>query len=981
MRLDRYWIDFTQVEDIGYARKKQRAQHSAIDDIATSDVLNGHQQAFIAICNNVRHRQDLPEWPPSRISRLVSSPQAGMDQIGRLKESIAWVESTLRSRTSGWRSCVKLKVQFFSVFAEQGVNESFADIICECDLHWELCSALYKCVRRHRADPTRMPFETLQRGCELLLSVFSKKERMQCQLRDHLYIMSRSIFKSAAEPLFGSWALWRIDIDVQLTATLNQLVATTTLTVPRNTLESLTKISLIAPYRVVAKIVRTACENRGQCAILLQVLVSLGQLPWLRSSATEPSLLVTVLSDMLNDTDRVHTKSFDQHRYRNFSEFTQRAMTKRSPSGNLVMEPVEFLQECVVPMIDRLITQRAESSASTAFFSSIVNTLMGLYGSASGGESSLHHEWLFHGIHFRVLLRLLRLRTMESSWTADSVATHLGRHWGTRTRRKRRDDGKHAEDISRLCDQIVSQVALQQYIQSILAGTVPGCKDFGDLLDSVAQDSVQLNLESKLLVVPMLQVYRDCIPGKESGFPTLPLSMWPLCRDSLKLFDYQGVLEFEEETLMMQNQGLLRALVFVMDTGRMCDEAMDDIVQAIKQTREDLVDAQLYLSNILVPVLYRVLSLSSRSEGHRLLSKGIPAMMRLWGMADPEFFWDVVGDDVAIGSGLRSLGPYWRAFYRGEYRAGQKDTSEIQAAYTEEVTAQDTLLSVLRTSEMLLRFALEPLPQRNTETVLEVYRMDIGYDVQVDQLTSLVLSSIRLLRIDWPTVDLDVVLYSFMALSRMSSIVADQHKQRMFSNRLDLHASAGSGMGDDDDLATWMSEYCYTMQDDVNPAMEQKQNLARSRAKDELVLAAMNLSEEVVKRQDAYYDAEKADINLEEAMAMNRLRPGTSSGRASSSASDAMDKGTQAWRNSIMAPAAQRATDAKTDLDVEMTDPDEHAVRTEPSTAATTSPERVSRPTMLSADQSECLVIALAYLPAQEQQAVQSRLARLLYKS
>ncbi|KAG0304445.1 hypothetical protein BGZ98_005507 [Dissophora globulifera] len=108
---------YRQVEDIGYARKTQRAQHSAID--ASSDVLDGHQQAFIVICSNVRHHQDLPEWPPSRTSRLVSSPQAGMDQIGRLKESIAWVESTLRSRTTGWRSCAKLKVQFFSVFAEQ----------------------------------------------------------------------------------------------------------------------------------------------------------------------------------------------------------------------------------------------------------------------------------------------------------------------------------------------------------------------------------------------------------------------------------------------------------------------------------------------------------------------------------------------------------------------------------------------------------------------------------------------------------------------------------------------------------------------------------------------------------------------------------------------------------------------------------------------------------------------------------------------
>jgi len=75
--------------------------------------------------------------------------------------------------------------------AIRSIDEGFADLVCTCDLQWELCDVLTRSVRRHQADAMRMPFERLQLGCEILLYVFSKLERMRYMIRDHLYHLSR----------------------------------------------------------------------------------------------------------------------------------------------------------------------------------------------------------------------------------------------------------------------------------------------------------------------------------------------------------------------------------------------------------------------------------------------------------------------------------------------------------------------------------------------------------------------------------------------------------------------------------------------------------------------------------------------------------------------------------------------------------------------------------------------------------------------
>jgi hypothetical protein len=77
------------------------------------------------------------------------------------------------------------------VVCNRSIDESFADLVSICDLHWDLCETMHRYLRRHLADSSTLPLGTFQIGCELLLSVFSKKESLWEQLRDHLHVISR----------------------------------------------------------------------------------------------------------------------------------------------------------------------------------------------------------------------------------------------------------------------------------------------------------------------------------------------------------------------------------------------------------------------------------------------------------------------------------------------------------------------------------------------------------------------------------------------------------------------------------------------------------------------------------------------------------------------------------------------------------------------------------------------------------------------
>ncbi|KAF9908435.1 hypothetical protein BX616_000152 [Lobosporangium transversale] len=1043
--------------------------------------LDDHQRAFISICNTLRRRQMFHSHPPGFISRLAldGSLYSPQEQIV-LKGHIEWVDHTIGNREVGWKSCVKLKLQFFAIFAERSINETFADLICTCGLHWDLCDVLCKYLKRHRADPLRVSFETFQLGCELLLSVFSKSEPLRCQLRDHLFSTSSLICNDATGPLFGSWDFWRINIDVQLIAALNQLIVTEQSSkslAPSHTVESLIKISLIAPYHVVSKIIYNAIVNRGQCTILLQVLINLGQLPWLRSTPETPTLLVRVLHDILLENSDIsgNVGTIEQH-YRNFSEFIYMAFTIKNDANQVVLSVAEFLKECAIPLFNHMI-QGTVKSIQSKFFHAVAASLLKLYETdlvvPVVGESLLPHE-----IHSETLLRLLQLRTVKNSWVMNRIKGRIGPQLKARKSAGVLEGNEgdkiafveHMNDISRLCESLVARISTN-VLSIVMAG---GSKDSRDWITYTAQklrdETMSIDLESQLMTTRLLRACQQHL-GKDSvlsSLPPLPTSIWPLCHDHLKMFKYGEKPNFNTETARDSN--LLEALLLVLDLGRMNDDLLADILQALENVTDLLQTEKTYLTQVLFPSLYRILSISSRSEAHRLLVQGLPSILHKWGEPlNPNFFWHAVDQAAAPH---QSLSVYWDDFLHGKpciLSRNEVDQEQDRNHSTEEIT-----LAILTITEMLLRFALEPLPPKNTEIALRVYRIQLGYDLMIDQISSLLLSAMKLAQPDWSIASNDLILYSFFMFSKMSYIITHEHKDKVYLNRMELGSLVPltSKLGP----SSWDSNYISHMKLQ-NEALQKQESIARHKARDEFVLAAMNLSDELAKRQDIYYRAYERHAkdrikcgpnpinNMHEdhcstsrenqgpgrgrarrrgrgrarshvqgrgdghGAADQHYSPGLSShktfnayrnddggfSRASRNVGDGMDEGMQAWLDSIMATSTQklstissqneRANSGRVNLTPEADKEKLPAVtsanvqsRQENSADHSSSASAGSRipepttlidhsmasnissvlPPMLSRDQLGCLNLALWYLPQQEQQAVKSRISRLL---
>lgn len=207
----------------------------------------------------------------------------------------------------------------------------------------------------------------------------------------------------------------------------------------------------------------------------------------------------------------------------------------------------------------------------------------------------------------------------------------------------------------------------------------------------------------------------------------------------------------------------------------------------------------------------------------------------------------------------------------------------------------------------------------------------------------------------------------------------------------------------------------------MDEATKRQLDVARSKARDELVLMAMNLSEALVSHQDSFYGKPLlglADIHDDYetgagGKSRGRGRGGRGRGRgvrgqnvaaashelarapgsqgrtrqeARQAATGTLDKGTQAWFNGIMTtPAAQEPSSTQNEVD-STNACTSNATVSDPTTSTSSNvdpvaavrDEREAPKAMLNADQVDCLLLALAYLPTQESQAVRCRLHRLL---
>ncbi|KAG0297065.1 hypothetical protein BGZ96_007766 [Linnemannia gamsii] len=920
---------------------------------------SNHQEAFMTICDNLRRNQDFPGYPPSPMTRLAAYKLQGHyhEQSQGLQEHVDWIESSIHNRSVGWLSCAKLKLQFFAVFGESYINEELADIICEHDLHWDLCSTLLRYLGRYRADPIRMPADTFQLGCELLLSVFTKRVGLRLSLRDHLFHQSNAIYKDVKGPLFGSWELWRMNIDTLLTSILNQVVVS----------EDSPQSSTVSPHTIEALIKPTADIN-------------------------DPGL------------------TWGEQQQDNFADFVVNAMTKRSnTTGMLLLDPTAFLTDCVAPFLDEM-----ESGQPSPLFQSVTRILLAIYerepAQAPAAGVSASERLLPHGIQRRILLRLLQLRTRENPWTAE------GRD-SCKKAMVERGGGEHLDGLSRLCETIVARMnahvsSLAKYDQEERELFL----EFGKAVQGKSSSGESVDLESRLIIVPLIDACRRNL-ALDMGLPSLPSGLFGLCGDRLRVFEYSRSVSQHLGLLSLDKAA--EAVILFLDLGRMCDDVLADLIQAIDFGSEVPAPTQLTFKSTMIPALYRVLSISTRHQSHRLLIHAVPVMSQLWGRpGNRRLYWDDLDNVTVNDSQLLALGSYWDSF-KNDGRQQQEEDFEMTESTTTLTKRNEDSLDILLTLEMVLRCSLEPLPSKGVEPVIQVYRCGLGYDMMPDQVASLVQSVFKAIRIEWTKVHLDHLLYCFMKVCEMSNIVNTQHQTTTFPNRLTPQSELESPLPSSiDEVANWRSVYSGFMSQPMPSDTRRQLEVARAKARDELVLMAMNLSEVLVSHQDSFYGKlpelpvvqQDGDSNGEYSKGRGRggrggrgrggrgsreqkgsVAAATSGELAGGSGSQGrnnnrqearqaasggpLDKGTQAWFNGIMTTPSGVQESSSTAQDngdsIDTCAPDPTTTEGEKKNKGETPKE------MLNVDQVDCLSLALAYLPVQESQAVRSRLHRL----
>lgn len=317
--------------------------------------------------------------------------------------------------------------------------------------------------------------------------------------------------------------------------------------------------------------VHSIIVNRGQCALLIQAILGLGQLAWLRASPSEPTLLLSVLQHLLhkppaNDFDPGLTWSEQQQD--NFVDFMAKAMAKRSPTtGMLLLDPTAFLVDCVAPFLDEL-----ESGNPSPLFQSVTRILLIIYERESVQASTagvMESEKLIpRGIQLRILLRLLQLRTMHNPWTAEG-------HDGRRKTTVERCGGEHLDGLSRLCETIV--LRMNAYVSSLAEYDLKEREQFAEFGQAVQEAScVLVDLESRLITVPLMDACKRNLM-LDIGLPSLPGELFHLCGDRLRVFEYSRSISQNLNILTMETAA--EAIVLFLSLGRMCDDLLADMIQ------------------------------------------------------------------------------------------------------------------------------------------------------------------------------------------------------------------------------------------------------------------------------------------------------------------------------------------------------------------------------------------------------------------
>lgn len=252
-----------------------------------------------------------------------------------------------------------------------------------------------------------------------------------------------------------------------------------------------------------------------------------------------------------------------------------------------------------------------------------------------------------------------------------------------------------------------------------------------------------------------------------------------------------------------------------------------------------------------------------------------------------------------------------------------------------------------------------------------------------------------------------------MKISRLSHVITTGHMDKPFKNRFSNSSLDLSSLADTKN-ENWTREYLNFMK---KPSAEVKQmeHIAESKARDELVLAAMNLSEEIVRRLDGQYkpvrETQVGDDSTTPTPSRGRKRGPKGNRRRQRGGgrhgADQFRDSHEAYQDDDYVPSnnfdtSDEGTKTSTEASSGATDQEDIRQKSSPLTlnhqdqnqdgnkhsSTYPTPEPIlsdvaiephisteSAISRLSHERIDCLNLALSYLPAQEQQAVRSRLS------
>ncbi|KAG0240074.1 hypothetical protein BGW41_007239 [Actinomortierella wolfii] len=799
-----------------------------------SYLISSRQKSFVTICRSLRQQLEQPNVLRNTLSLCFEMPSTNS-----VDDYINWIERTLNQRSPGWKSFVKLKLQFFDVFPVASIDEHFARAVEECCLQLDLCVIIDRIARQHQMDPRRQPQAVLQLGCELLLSVSSLNKNAIPAMRQQLFTTSHGDVRM---PLFGALDVWKINIDTQITSTLNQIVVESD-SGPQDASHisrTLNKISIVDPYRVVYRLVLNAVHNKGQSPVILQVLFSLERLAFLRRSANDKALLLLVVDDII--AHRSPGLDLSRQQQSNLEEFIRRAALEEP----VLIDPQELIEKCALSLLN--ITLEV-AHANMPYLNVLTNVLQHIYlltEKCIGSHSSAFTQefllgaatWMDREMHWRLLLRLLRLGTAERAWDGDEEGSYS----------ERRAAGVAEEGIMDLIELLVRLIGTR--LQNITNKETDQYARYAAELFKDIENAEDINRSLALLTSPLVPICQSKLAINVS-FSPLPAQISSFCGENLKHYSYDEISGSLMSSCPTMDQ-YTGALLLLFATGRLSDHVLQDIIQAMETSWTSPSEKE-ELETITFASVYRIMSISTKKEIRRLLTGCLPAVVKGLGeetLKNLTRFPSSLNVDNMDRISLETNEENRRDLLRSYWQKALEPGVTMHAALATNVITQ------LIYMERLIDLALSPLSQnhdlRVRHALVRVYAYDIGFDLMVDEVVTSVLLSSKAYDVDWAVVSTDRVLVAFLQLCRLSHILSSYSPACGSTKRMLSTTPTLQDLLNDDAILPHeitMNQY-ENLLSPISPEMEDDMSARIKKAHDELLLAAMAHAEIIISRLD-----------------------------------------------------------------------------------------------------------------------------------